>query len=103
MNQSQTKRLLWQRRFEAQRASGLSITAWCQQEGITSSTYYYWRQHSEIKKDVTAFIALPALVTETQERSQATTLAIHTPGGYRIDLYTTAHVALLPTILAALV
>ena len=80
MNQSQTKRLLWQKRFEAQRASKLSIAAWCKQEGITSSTYYYWHQHSQLKKNMTAFVPLPAVVTDTQENlsTQITPLTIHT-------------------------
>lgn len=103
MNQSQTKRQLWQQRVEAQRASGLSIAAWCQQEGITSSTYYYWRQHSVDKKSAPAFIALPALAAEIPAAAKATTLAIHTPSGYRIDLHTAAQAALLPAILAALI
>jgi len=50
MNQNQTKRAFWQQRFEAQRVSGLGVTAWCQQEGITCSTYYYWRQRNMDKK-----------------------------------------------------
>lgn len=102
MNPSQTKQRHWEQRFEARRASGLSVAAWCQQEGIASSTYYYWRQHSADKKSSPTFIALPALAAETPRATQATTLTIHTPGGYRIDLHTVAQATLLPAILAVL-
>ena len=102
MNQNQTKRAFWQQRFEAQRASGLGVTAWCQQEGITCSTYYYWRQRNMDKKSGPAFIKLLAPTAAIAEVTQPVAITLHTPGGYRIDLHTAAQAALLPAILAAL-
>ena len=34
---------VWRQRIEAQRASGLSIRAWCRQEGHHEHSFYWWR------------------------------------------------------------
>ena len=33
---------LWQKRIKECRQSGLSIQAWCLQNGLKNSAYYYW-------------------------------------------------------------
>ncbi|MFR8411218.1 MAG: IS66 family insertion sequence element accessory protein TnpA, partial [Butyricicoccus sp.] len=32
----------WSARIQNCRSSGLSVRAWCRQEGINASTYYRW-------------------------------------------------------------
>ena len=32
----------WQKRFEEQKRSGLSISEWCRRQGIRANQYYYW-------------------------------------------------------------
>lgn len=36
------KRIEWKSRFDAWKASGLSIAAWCREQGIKKSQMYYW-------------------------------------------------------------
>ena len=34
----------WQKRFEEQKRSELSVAAWCKREGIAANKFHYWRQ-----------------------------------------------------------
>jgi transposase-like protein len=34
----------WRRRFDDQRSSGLTVSAWCRKRGITKNTFYGWRK-----------------------------------------------------------
>jgi transposase-like protein len=34
----------WRRRFDDQRSSGLTVSAWCHQNGITKNAFYDWRK-----------------------------------------------------------
>jgi len=40
----ETKRMLWEGRFEEQGSSGMTVEAWCTQNQITRYTFYYWKQ-----------------------------------------------------------
>ncbi len=40
----ESKRILWEERFEEQASSGMTNEAWCTQNEITRYTYYYWKQ-----------------------------------------------------------
>lgn len=33
---------IWKERFIAQKASGLTVLKWCEENNITKHTYYYW-------------------------------------------------------------
>jgi putative transposase len=41
---SQDSRLKWQQRIDAQIASGLSVSRFCQQHGCSVSSFYQWRR-----------------------------------------------------------
>jgi hypothetical protein len=41
---SQDSRLKWQQRIDAQKASGLSVSQFCQQHGCSASSFYQWRR-----------------------------------------------------------
>lgn len=47
---------LWISRIQECRASGITVEAWCKQQGFSSKNYYYWMR--KIKRE--AFEALPA-------------------------------------------
>lgn len=34
----------WAQRLRDQKASGLSITAWCEVNGVSRNTYFYWQK-----------------------------------------------------------
>lgn len=40
----QEPRTSWRQRLAAQQASGLSVRAWCAQQGIKRTRFYRWRQ-----------------------------------------------------------
>ncbi|MBC3798625.1 hypothetical protein GH810_17210 [Acetobacterium paludosum] len=40
----ETKRMLWEDRFEEQASSGMTVKIWCTQNQITTYTFYYWKQ-----------------------------------------------------------
>ena len=44
MAQDKAKRSVWRRRIALQRRSGLSVQAFCHDEGIALSTFYYWKR-----------------------------------------------------------
>ncbi len=35
---------LWTERIAACRSSGMSVRAWCKENGISEKTYYYWQR-----------------------------------------------------------
>lgn len=39
---------LWQERFSECRRSGMTVAAWCEKQGISDKTYYYW--HRKLSK-----------------------------------------------------
>ncbi len=44
--------------IERQKESGLSVKAFCSNEGITPSTFYYWQRKIKNKAEVNRFIPL---------------------------------------------
>ena len=36
--------ILWQQRLADQKASGLTVVAWCLQQGLGVKAFYYWRK-----------------------------------------------------------
>lgn len=40
----QEKHLEWEKHLSLQKASGLSITCWCHENGIAPRKFYYWRK-----------------------------------------------------------
>lgn len=58
----ETKRMLWEGRFEEQASSGMTVDAWCTQKQLSKYTYYYWKQRIRKEK------------TESMEKNTATPL-----------------------------
>ena len=89
---------IWSARLVAQKESGLSVVLWCRSEGVTESTFYYWRKRlSVLSSPVTQLIALPF-----SNRQDAPMLELQTPHGYVIRLSSQAQVGWLDDLLAAL-
>jgi transposase-like protein len=87
----------WQRRLAEQQASGLSVSAWCAQQGIRRKQYYYWRQqcHQPAQHDPTPQW-LPVAITEPAPAVSALTLQV---GAVRIEVMP----GFDPAVLAAVV
>jgi len=54
MSPSEPRLATWRRLFAEQQASGQPITGWCEQQGLSLASFYYWR------KRVSAPAAAPA-------------------------------------------
>lgn len=82
MMQKESKQQVWSARVQEQAESGLGIRAWCVREGLTESTFHYWRKRvSAPAHRPTALIALPEL-----GRQEASALEMMTPLGYVIRI-----------------
>ena len=77
MMQTESKRQAWLVRVQEQAGSGLGIRAWCVREGLTESTFHYWRKRvSAGAHRPTAPIALPQ-----PGRQEESALEVMTPLG----------------------
>lgn len=38
----ETRLAIWQQHIQDQRSSGLTVRAWCEQNGCSEKSYYYW-------------------------------------------------------------
>lgn len=45
----QGNRALWKERIQEQASSGISMAAWCRQNHIKKSTFYYWKKQLHIE------------------------------------------------------
>ncbi len=88
---------LWHERFQQQKESNLTITAWCKQNQIAQSQFYYWRKKITASPSEADNAIVPISIPIS-----APTLVIETPCGYRISVNDTSAMALLPQVMACL-
>ena len=80
--QRESNQQLWSARLQEQAASSLSIRAWCVREGLTESTFHYWRKRLSLaSRPVTTLIALPNVGLQP-----APVCEVVTPLGYVIRI-----------------
>lgn len=73
---------LWSARLQEQAASGLGIRKWCVREGLTESTFHYWRKRlAPVSRPATTLIALPHVSAQA-----APVCEVVTPLGYVIRI-----------------
>ena len=73
----------WKEKVAACRSSGLSVRAWCREQGIANKTYYYWEKEilSEAGRQMAAlegggrFVEVPALPERPPEANRGAALA----------------------------
>lgn len=83
----ESKRQLWEGRFEEQANSGMAVDAWCTSEQLNKYTYYYWKQRirkakmEPMEKETTApLFAKLEMPTASDERLPAAGLIIRWRG-----------------------
>lgn len=82
MMQRELNQQVWSARVQEQSASGLGIRAWCMREGLTESTFHYWRKRlAAPAQPTTTLIALPSVGREVEP-----VLEVMTPLGYVIRI-----------------
>ena len=79
----ESKRQLWEERFEEQANSGMTVDAWCTSKQLNKYTYYYWKQRirkskmEPLEKDAVApLFAKLEMPTASDERTRAAGLII---------------------------
>jgi len=81
-----------------QKASGLSVAAYCQQQGVPATTFYTWQRKRQQAERISkkGFIKIADSGIRKTEP-----VRIQTPGGYRIDIPQGSDGAWVEKILAA--
>jgi len=95
--QNEVRRQTWVARLQEQASSGLGIKPWCVREGITESSFHYWRKRLASPPMATRLIALPMSAAHSELM-----LELRTPHGYVIRLSSQDQVRWLGGILEAL-
>jgi transposase-like protein len=49
----------WRELLGDQRSSGMSVKEWCESEGISTNTYYYWRKRLSVASAASSAPASP--------------------------------------------
>ncbi|PSV98476.1 IS66 family insertion sequence element accessory protein TnpA [Photobacterium lipolyticum] len=89
------KMQLWQERLQHQKDSALTIAAWCEQNQIAQSQFYYWQ------KKLTASSHEPdSVMVPISMPLPSVALVIETPCGYRNSINDTSAMALFPQVMA---
>jgi hypothetical protein len=82
MMQRESNQQVWSVRLQEQAASGLGIRKWCVREGLTESTFHYWRKRlASGSRPATTLIALPNVGPQA-----APVCEVVTPQGYVIRI-----------------
>ncbi|RJG02117.1 IS66 family insertion sequence element accessory protein TnpA [Noviherbaspirillum sedimenti] len=95
--QEESKQALWSARLREHAESGQTIRSWCALNGVTESSFHYWR-----KRLMTATSPATQLVALPFASSCEPMLELETPHGYVIRLRSQAQVGWLGAVLAAL-
>jgi len=86
----------WPAMMQAQADSGLSVAAYCHNQGIAASLFYRWRQRCRVAPAAADFVELRPV-----ERSpSASGVAVVTDAGWRLELEPGFDVATLERTLA---
>ena len=79
-----SKKAEWRERLGRYRASGLTVAGFCEREGVSTAAFYAWRKRlGDAKKARKGRQPAFAAVRLTPP---GTPMAIHLPGGVRVDV-----------------
>lgn len=99
MQNEQDLSAVWRERVLAQQASGLSVAAWCEQEGVSAWSVYGWRKRLS---PAPSSAAVKLISVPMAGLGSGPMLEMQTPSGYVLRLSSAEQVNWLPAILAAL-
>ena len=103
----QTSLTAWSKRVRDCRSSGMSVRAWCREQGVTTSTYYKWERQVLNKAKATdttgnlptpVFVELPTPVNN-HEKSIVATVRV---GMVSLDIYSGADAGIVAVLCRAL-
>ncbi len=91
-SRSAEKEAFWQMAVDEQQCSGLSIKAFCRQQGLSEPSFYAWRkklQKRDAPRDDSPSPFLPVRVlpaTGSNDRRHMESLRITTPSGFTVSV-----------------
>lgn len=81
----------WTERFNRFRAAGIPVAQFCDAEGVTPASFYYWRKKLHGKEKVTRKKSsdvrrrfVPVALADRSQGGPAAVMAVELPGGIRI-------------------
>lgn len=80
-------RQIWQERLARFATSGLTVEAFCQQENVSTASFYHWRRRLAEQAPPSASDG-PPLFQAVTVGATAATLSIELPNGVRLQLPT---------------
>ena len=97
----------WTARIMACRSSGMTVRAWCQENGLSEKTYYYWqRRLFQVLSEQQGSIGQPAFAEITPEpnniRSSGGVAVTVRISGVQADIHNGADTAAVETVLRIL-
>lgn len=96
----------WTARIMACRSSGMTVRAWCQENGLSEKTYYYWqRRLFQTLSEQQQSIRQPAFaeITPTPNVRPSSGLAVTVrTSGVEAEIYNGADAATVETVLRIL-
>lgn len=99
-NASQRVRL-WSERITACRSSGMSVRAWCKENGISEKTYYYWQRRIYQQLVSTAEAPCFAEVSPSVQLAQAPAAVVYLADS-KAEFYSGADAATVQAVIQAL-
>jgi transposase len=98
----------WRESLARQRQSGLSVRAWCSQEGVTETTFYYWqraiaqrdRENDSAAAGTPAFV--PLVLTQVTGDARPERIVLRLRGGRRMRLPAGMEVGLVAQLVHAI-
>ena len=94
----------WTARIMACRSSGMTVRAWCQENGLSEKTYYYWQRRlfQALSEQQTAHETAFAEVTPLQPVCSGNVAVTVRIAGAEADIHSGADAATVETVLRLL-
>ena len=94
----------WTARIMACRSSGMTVRAWCQENGLSEKTYYYWQRRlfQALSEQQTVYKTAFAEVTPPQLVCSGNVAVTVRIAGAEADIHSGADTATVETVLRIL-
>jgi hypothetical protein len=82
------KAVVWRRRFGRFLRSGLTVAQFCVKEGVSTASFYRWRNRLADQRPPTRGVEQTPAFQAVQVTRADAAVAIHLPGGVRVEVPT---------------
>lgn len=80
------KERVWSGHLTGWRSSGLSRRAYCEQEGLSASSFDYWQRRLRVKVTAGTDKGLTLVPVQLEKPASAATWILRSPGGWSLEL-----------------